>query len=268
MTVRRQPLVIDTDHHATGERVGVERHGLRQALAWQVAAEVARRHPGDILAVETHPGGGQYDCVTLFVRAEGDDAEHRGGWRRCLDLNKATPLDHLTHAGWSGDGERFNWLDVLLSPDLRAQVIAPLERAEGLEAPASTPSTVASTVSVRLLAAFASRVAFTRKPWVLLNGYLDSDGGSEARDDLFAAVPAIGEHRQAHREDDLLGTPEYRYWFAVEGEPNNHGRPHMAVDTRQGIAYTQTGTVDLLDRYRDLGRRIDGLASEVCPPAY
>jgi len=40
------------------------------------------------------------------------------------------------------------------------------------------------------------------------------------------------------------------------------------VDTCQGVGYTPAGTVDLLDRYRTLGGRIDGLASEVCPSAY
>lgn len=268
MTARRQPLDIDIEHHAIGERLGVERHGLRQALAWQVAAELTRRHPGNLRVVETHPGGGQYDCVTLLARVEGNgDVELQGGWRRMLDLNKATPNDHLTHASWSGD-ERFNWVDVLLCSDLRTQIIEPLERTEGLRSPASTPSTVASTVGVRLLAAFASRVAFTRKPWVLLNGYLDSDGGSEVREDLFAALPTIGEHRRVRHDDDLLGIPEYRYWFVVEGQAHDSGTPHLAVDTCQGVGYTPAGTVDLLDRYRTLGGRIDGLASAVCPSAY
>ncbi len=62
MTIHRIPLSIRNEFHEVGEQVHVERHAIRQALAWRVSAEFSRRHPGDILVTEMHPAGGQYDC--------------------------------------------------------------------------------------------------------------------------------------------------------------------------------------------------------------
>jgi hypothetical protein len=272
MTIDRRPLVIRDPNHALGENTAVERHSVRQALAWTIATELVRRHPGDARVIETHPGGGQYDCVTVNARASGEDAEWPGGWRTIAHMNKEQG-GHITHQGWfseDGGSERFNWLEVLLSPDIRTSVVNPLEEAEGWPAPKHTPSTSSQSIGVRLLGAFAQRVALSRKPWTLLNGYVDSsgyDGG--VREDLFAQVPAADAHRSQRRPDDLFGIPEYRYWFLIEdGRAGEEGQVRLSVDTMEGVAFAGAQTIDLMAEYKKCGRMIDALASRVCPPAY
>lgn len=272
MTIHRIPLSIRNEFHEVGEQVHVERHAIRQALAWRVSAEFSRRHPGDILVTEMHPAGGQYDCVAINARAFGEDIEWEGGWRTVAMMNKATPGDHIAHQGWfeqSAESERFNWLEVLLCPDFRAQIIEPLEQCEGLPSPKRTPSTTDASIGHRVLAAFTERTMFTAKPWVLLNGYLDtSGGGGGVREDLFGTFPGLMEHRRVRRADDLFGIAEYRYWFVVEGTTDEHSDARLGIDAMHGTAFTPEGPVDLMERYRECGRRIDAVASEVCPAAY
>ena len=41
--------------------------GLKRAIAWHTCVDLARHHPTlDLRIFETHPGGGQYDCLTVF----------------------------------------------------------------------------------------------------------------------------------------------------------------------------------------------------------
>lgn len=261
-----------TENHDVGERTTIPRHSIRQALAWTVAAELVRRHPDDAIVLETHPGGGQYDCVTVCARSSGEESQWPGGWRTIVDMNKE-PGGHLTHRSWHGQSERgrLNWLEVLLSEDLRAEVIEPIERAEGWPSPSTTPSTVGGSIGVRVLAAFATRVSLSRKPWILLNGYVDSSGGDGgARDDLFRSIPSADHDRATRQADDLFGIPEYRYWFLVEGETALDGVPRLAVDTFNGLAYRPDGETaeDLLKLYREHSRLLDRVVSDVCPAAF
>ena len=57
------------------------RYAFRSAIAWTILAEVIRRH-GDsrnLHLLETHPGGGQYDCLTLLGLEAGCDDVYGGG---------------------------------------------------------------------------------------------------------------------------------------------------------------------------------------------
>ena len=99
--------------------------------------------------------------------------------RLIVHMNKQEGNTHLTHAAWfdaDADGERFNWLEVLLCEDRRSYVVQQLERAAELRSPAATPSTTVDTIGVRLISSFLQRTALARKPWTALNGQLDTSG--------------------------------------------------------------------------------------------
>lgn len=40
-----------------------------EAASWRLASELVRRHPDRLRILRTHPGGGQYDCLTVTTRA-------------------------------------------------------------------------------------------------------------------------------------------------------------------------------------------------------
>ena len=44
---------------------------LIEIASWRIVSELYRRHPGKFKIIETHPGGGQYDCLSL--QAENQD---------------------------------------------------------------------------------------------------------------------------------------------------------------------------------------------------
>lgn len=73
---------------------------LLEAASWRLAAELLRRSPARLRLIETHPGGGQYDCLTLLDRAHLGDGEavgslylNRVGRAHVFSRFDGTPLD-------------------------------------------------------------------------------------------------------------------------------------------------------------------------------
>ena len=115
-TNRSACIRFDVRLHELGEEVSLP-YPVKRALAWWIAAEMIRRHPADIRVIENHPGGGAYDCVSLYRR----------------DTDQPIVLmnleGHITHQPWFDnpdfkrhdevDDPRFNWLEVLASENRR-----------------------------------------------------------------------------------------------------------------------------------------------------
>jgi hypothetical protein len=177
---------------------------------------------------------GQYDCLTIRQRKGGVVADDDSLYNLNRNLR-----GHVTPKSWfAARGERFNWLDVVLATDLRREIVAPLERAEGLSVPAETPQTTKASIGVRVVAEALSMKAGSR-PMQALNGVLDSSGmgGSGVRTELFAAFDGLAQEL-AGVPDDLRNHPAYGYWFVVTGE--QHGsKPILAIDTWRGYVWRQ-----------------------------
>ena len=69
---RTTAIRFDVRLHELGEQIDLP-YPMKRALAWWIAAEMIRRHPDEVRVIENHPGGGQYDCLTLCRR--GSDYE-------------------------------------------------------------------------------------------------------------------------------------------------------------------------------------------------
>ncbi len=39
---------------------------LTEIASWRIVSELIRRHPEKFTVIETHPGGGQYDCLSPY----------------------------------------------------------------------------------------------------------------------------------------------------------------------------------------------------------
>ena len=218
-------------HHAVGETMDLDR-SVMEVASWRLAAELIRRHPDDLYAVELHPMTGQYDCLTIRQRKGGALADDVSLYNLNRNLRS-----HVTPKSWfAARGERFNWLDVVLATDLRREIVAPLERVEGLSVPAETPQTTKASIGVRVVAEALSMKAGSR-PMHALNGVLDSSGmgGSGVRAELFAAFDDLAQELVGV-PDDLRNHPAYGYWFVVTGE--QHGsKPILAIDTWRGYVW-------------------------------
>ena len=102
-----------------------------------------------------------------------------------VHMNKQ-PGAHLTPSNWNG--ERFNWLEVLLAEDRLNYVVRQLEQLHDLPSPATTPPTVRRSIGPRLIAGFLQRTALGPRSWIAVNGMLDSEYGAEVRQELFDSI--------------------------------------------------------------------------------
>lgn len=238
-------LRLDPELHAVGETTELP-EALQRALAWWVVAELIRRHPDKLEMHEEHPGGGQYDCLTIYDRAA--YAAHGSAE---LPLVYVNVTGHITHSDWfreqhedEGDDGRFNWYEVLCAEDRRSYVIEQLEAVSGLPSPKSTPPTTSRSIGIRLLARFAELTAFTRQSsWDLRTVRHERD-----------------------LEQFMVPSPGWRdgqFWCVRDRD-----RPHALIDIYAGLAWQVAqgdGGTDLLDAYRRNGSTLDATARLVLP---
>lgn len=225
------------------------------ATAWWIAAELVKRHPEEITVIESHPGGGQSDCLSVY---------HTAGERlkSVVLMNQHCGACHLHGPG------QLNWSQAIMASDRRRDVIEMYESAAGLKSPTSTPEAHRSSVAIRAIAAFMERVALAvHAPWTMENGYLDTagyDGG--VREEHFQALPAVNAYlRELPGDRGVLGFFEYRFWFL---RASKESKPVLAIDQREGLAWDQHREYDLFELYTDVGRSMDRLVSAVFPPAF
>jgi len=258
-------IQFDQALHEAGERVSVQSLTLVRALAWTVASDLVRRHPTDLRVIETHPGGGQYDCLSV-VRWSADRSE----LENIVHLNV---LGHITPNSWFGsvDDERFNWLEVLLCADRRCYVVTQLERTAGLQVPAHAPMPTSTSIGPMVISAFLGRSALGAAGWKAANGVCDSSQDVSVRRHLFEQLSWVGDAAADTAPGAPFERPEYRFWFlgSKDDEGVDLSSAAFAVDSWTGELWRHDGLhVDLLRQYRRANNSLDALVSAVCPPAY
>ena len=142
--------------------------GIGNAGSWLVAAEVVRAAP-DLAVYETHPGGGMYDCLSLF----GDGVR--------LEINREGSI-HVTE---SPLGEAVpllkTWTRKATKPggarDLARQLLA----AAGREWPDRRPPTTPRVLTYRVIARLLAARALDTPVWDVRSQFLDTSGGRAAR---------------------------------------------------------------------------------------
>lgn len=139
------------------------RYGVRAAVAWRIITELVRRHQTTcrLRVLETHPGGGQYDCLSLgFSRGTLSFAV------RLCDFNVGSQRLHI----WNTFGEPRARLQDLKWPHGNDYVQPFLESLDpknvatlGLPvAKTPTPVTTPATLVLRVIASVMERNAFSR----------------------------------------------------------------------------------------------------------
>jgi hypothetical protein len=213
---------------------------VTEAASWRFAAELVRRYPSRFTLIETHPGGGQYDCLTLLDQDEASDLER-------VDLNRAGS----TFVWWRTDKSR-NWAwrgcwpEIVATGDPRDLLDRLCERA-GLTPITHVPSPTPAVVAYRVIAAFLAHATFGRVSWQCRNGYLDSSGMSGGRrDELFERFPQACQRLAVREPGDVLDIPAYRFWFLLKED-----KPLLAIEAKLGMAWDVSGReTDLFAEYR------------------
>ena len=138
--------------------------------SWWVASELLRRHP-ELELVETHPGGGLYDCLTIIGE--------RGPHELHIDLNRAGRM-HV-HSPMASRFDRTRWgiehpVEWSTERDQSDRRLIPrfLEDAVGLAAPAQTPVTTPKSLAFRMIYQLLLFALNEGAGWVARNAQLDS----------------------------------------------------------------------------------------------
>ena len=256
---RPEPIQLDSHLHRVGEQVNLP-YQVKRGLAWWIAAEMIRRHPDELRVIETHPGGGQYDCLSLYRRGKGADL-----------VAHMNLVGHITHAAWFDEpgsirnseveDPRFNWLDVLAAEDRRKSVVEQLERASGLFVPSETPRTTSRSIGPRVIARFANAAALSTKSWEIRNGVFDTSGIGGGVNKWVREI--AGPYYERHASD-FLEEPHYRYWFVLD----HRDGAVAAIDVDRGLAWRRGESTEgqsLMHLYTGCGSWVDSVTATVLP---
>ncbi len=201
---------------------------LIEVASWRIISELHRRYPGKFVMVETHPGGGQYDCLSLF-----HDKRHVADFNRVgsfHDFNGQPSLDI-----WR-----------LLAEEEPQAVLDQICRRLELPIPVKLPPSTQDVLTYRFIAAFLSHSVFGREKWECRNGYYDSTGMGECGvSHLFNQFPEAKERLRVSVPNDLLEIPAYRFWFVIRDY-----KPLICLETTGTVWNDKGQSFDLTKLYK------------------
>ncbi|MFA5786146.1 MAG: hypothetical protein WDA71_04040 [Actinomycetota bacterium] len=214
---------------------------LVEIMSWRLATELMRRYPRRLKLIETHPGGGQYDCLALLpVPAR------RGQLFANIDLNRLGSAHFHLPGGvdsppsWSGI-----WAETLAADDPKSIVDRLAKLARLPEVP-HLPQSTREVLGYRLISAFLTHSALGRSRWECRNGYCDTSGhGGGTRLEWFERFPAARDRSRVGLADDFLETPAYRFWFLLQDDV-----PRVCIETTGKAWDERAHEHDLQDLYR------------------
>lgn len=216
-----------------------------EAVGWKLAAEFHRRHPDGLSIIETHPGGGQYDCLS-FVR-ENSVVGH---------LNRVggfTPEATARSIQW---GEL--WPRCVTNTGL-GEVLDAMSTGCGFEIPNKLPPTRPSTLCYRIIASVSAALAFELGAWEWRNGTEDTSGHPcpDSRDEWFGQLSMDQELRTAKSEEGCGMLGRLRYWFLLKDD-----YPVCCISDEAKYWNGCDSTIDFSGMY-ELNRSIFGLSGLV-----
>lgn len=208
---------------------------LVEIASWKIVSELTRRYPGKFTVLETHPGGGQYDCLSLYDKKQ----EHIASFNRAGRFHVFASFDGIKQREpyeiWPAMNEEYDQKTVLdkVSDDL------------GLPIPAKLPAAVPATLVYRFIAAFLSHAVFGIPQWCCVNGVLDSSGyGGGIRRPFFEQFSQAHGRLEIHETADLYKQPAYRFWFICKED-----KPLLCLETN-GVVWTAKGkTHNVMELY-------------------
>ena len=160
------------------------RRSVAAAVAWSIIAEVCRHHGGnsDLRVLELHPGGGQYDLLSVF-RVQGEDGSVYDGPPK--QIGAFNLLAGTIHGTQSLSENPVDWLRLWLSEPDPKSVVKGVLRALGLSSQTSLPRTNRRIFGCRLIAGLLGANIVQRRYLQARMGFTDTSGyGGGVSDDL------------------------------------------------------------------------------------
>ena len=225
---RDLPITLDSTRTLSGAAIEI--------ASWSLASELVRRSPRRLRIVETHPGGGMSDCLTILS----------GSWS-VSHINRVGSL-HITRRV---DGAPRESLMVDIWPRFAADeslrtILDEWCRHLGLTIPNPLPPGSRASLTYRVIAAFLKQSTFGPHTWKCVNGFNDTSGwGGGQRDEHFARFPEAEARRRVAVDDDVLQNPCYRFWFL-----EHDNEPTICLETNGTAWLADARRLDLNHEYR------------------
>jgi len=220
---------------------------LIEIASWRIISELYRRYPGQFKVIETHPGGGLYDCLTLI-----------NGQRHIADFNRQGRLNVFNRFDGNQDlpAPLEIWTEMFESNELKT-LLDKISKMMGLTVPASLPPSTNTTLVYRFISTFLTHAAFGKHKWECRNGFFDTAdyGGGVVKD--FNIFPGAQKQLRVVLPDDILDQPAYRFWFLRRNDV-----PVLCLEI-SGLAWLKEETPYSLMELYQKNRRIWSIINKI-----
>jgi hypothetical protein len=211
---------------------------LIELASWTLATEVMRRAPNLLRIIETHPGGGQYDCLSI-VRT--DTGDHLCAFNRLGSFTAFKQFDSA-HDCWT----QVNVWDRIARGESTQSILDEICTILCLPVHSPLPAATPVSLTYRVITAVLRTKTFSPARWNCLNGFLDSSGfeGCEIRRDLFSPFPTVPVPLSPENSGNSALPRGSDFWFLCCKD-----EPIICLETT-GRAYSTKGvTIELQPEY-------------------
>ena len=220
---------------------------LIEAMSWTLVSEFLRRYPRRFSVYETHPGGGMYDCLSIY-----------DGKTHFCDFNRNGSIHLWATPQGSGltDSITKPW-ELMVQQDVPRDLLNRICTGLQLKIPSKLPAADAPTILFRVVAAFMRMNAFDLHEWRLVNGVLDTSGYGGGNRSDFDAIPGLRERLRIAPAPPGHTDRAYSFWFLRRDE-----RPLVGFEIN-GTAWGATGArLDFEKQYRT-SKSVAAVVSEI-----
>ena len=189
-------------------------------MSWRFATEFIRRFPNMFTLIQCHPGGGQYDCLSVIT-----SDRHR---KLILEVNREGGLHVFVNirSGHPHDGSWADWLDRMCNGSAKI-FLDEVTQEVGLPIPSINPPSTPEIIAYRFISNFLTHSIGTINNWRCINGFSDTSGyGEGVIRHFFSEFSIIPEMPQEEQFDSA----SQNYWFLCK---NN--KPLVCIDKNSNL---------------------------------
>ncbi|MDA7859224.1 hypothetical protein N9Z47_01005 [bacterium] len=207
----------------------------KEIMSWRLAVELWRRFPTQFKLIETHPGGGMYDCLTFwYLQGQGSR----------LQINREGSI-HLSPGSNNRAKSWPDWVEQMFA-DRNLQLLDEIGNALELKTPQRLPRSTPTTIVFRFIAEFLTHSFGRLEKWECRNGFHDTSGYSGGiREDWFERFPTIELDKKALDTTGSSFNQAYDYWFLLRD-----GVPMICLNTNGTTINVDGKRADLAELYR------------------
>lgn len=217
---------------------------LIEVASWQIVSELQRRYSDRVKIIETHPGGGLYDCLSLV----NNDLRHIAIFNRV-----GSGFSVFQKCDGNSTSESTKTWEEMLDYENPKMLLDEISGMIGLPIPKRLPPSNPTILTYRFIASFLKHSVFGRHRWRCRNGFLDTSGMGGGVINDFQLYPGAMQRLRVTLSDDVLNQPAYRFWFLRKDDI-----PVACLETVTGLVWigSTDEPYDLMKLYQQKGRQI------------